>query len=279
MRPTKVHTNLFSATLAFGLSLCICGWTKQTLAQDLTPPDRGVPEGREGGGTRATESPAPGTANRIQEVGSLKFEAPDRGRPEGRREGAGTRGSCALGQKPLTALIPPTNSGQTLSGHPTFFFYVPQTRSLLAEFAVLDEKNQPIYQTNLNVTGIEGVVSVSLPETSEKPLLEAGKGYKWQFAILCNPDTQEDDLIVDGWIERVQPDATLVQQIEKASGRDRVVLLARSGFWYDTLHSLAELRTSEPNNTAFADDWTNLLQSVGLEKVSSEPLVKEPEKE
>ncbi len=278
MRPRKFHTNLFSATLAVGL-IVFCGWAKQTLAEDLTPPDRGLPEGREGGGTRAVDSPAPGMPDAIQEAGNLKFEAPDRGRPEGRREGAGTRGSCAVGQTPLTALIPATNSGQTLSAHPAFFFYVPQTRSRSAEFAVLDENNQPIYQTNLNITGIEGVVSVSLPDTPEKPLLEVGKDYKWQFVILCNPDTKEDDLIVDGWIERVQADERFAQQIEKASGRDRVVLLARSGFWFDTLGSLAELRSAEPNNTAIADDWSNLLQSVGLDKIASEPLVKEPEKE
>ena len=44
---------------------------------------------------------------------------------------------------------------------------------------------------------------------------------------------------------------------------------ANQGIWLETLDSVAQVRSISPT------DWTELLQSVGLESLSSQPFVEE----
>lgn len=44
-------------------------------------------------------------------------------------------------------------------------------------------------------------------------------------------------------------------------------------FEYDSLATLAQLRQSSPNNASLTEDWTNLLGSIGLDNIATEPLV------
>ena len=53
---------------------------------------------------------------------TLNFQPPNRGAP-GTRADAGSRGGsgqCSKLEKPITALIPTTNWGETIAAHPTF---------------------------------------------------------------------------------------------------------------------------------------------------------------
>lgn len=273
MRFTKSRTSLLATTLASLLSLCVGG----SLTQAQTSPDGVLLQGRETAGTRGSQTVAPGRAFKLAAATNTGFKAPARGLP-GRREGAGTRGPCPRGNKPLTALIPATNLGQTLSAFPTFFFYVPASKSRQAEFELLDDNKQSIYKSSFKITGEAGMVSISLPDTATLSPLAVGKDYKWQFTLTCQSDTMSDDLFVEGWVQRVEANPTLVQQLQKATGRDKVVLYAEAGLWYETLMALAELSNTEPNNPAIAADWTTMLLSVGLNKIASEPLIVEPVK-
>jgi hypothetical protein len=194
--------------------------------------------------------------------------------PGGRTSGGSRPGGC-LGRNSITALIPAAQTkGLTTEQYPSFFFHVPPTAAKTAEFVLQNENKQQIYRTKLRLTGQPGVTSFKLPALATSGL-EAGKNYRWFFSVVCNeaaPDKSGNPFVM-GWITHVNPNPALVQQLRQASPRDRVALYQQSGFWYEALNTLAQLRRSHPYDAALARDWNSLLKSAGLDRVAGEPLV------
>lgn len=192
----------------------------------------------------------------------------------GRRIGGGTRGECPLATKRLTALVPENNLGLTVAAYPTFFFYIPQSLTPKAvEFVLLDDSDRQVYETTFMTTGASGIINLSLPSFAALPPLEIGKNYHWYFSMICNPVNRAEDVFVEGWIQRVEPDPVLAFKLEKASSVERANLYASDGLWHEALMTLTELSRDRPNNSEIAANWTQLLQNVGLETIAQEPLV------
>ena len=175
-------------------------------------------------------------------------------------------------EKQLTALVPFYQSkdsglalGLTTSSHPTFWFYVPYSPTLKAEFVLQNTAGQTIYRTTASLSRTPGVVSFSLPPTTSP--LEVDKRYHWYFNIYCNP--QQPPVFVDGWIQRKELNSALKNQLETATPKQRVALFASQGIWYEALSAAAELRRTDPKGS----DWVALLQAIGLAEVASEPMV------
>ena len=131
------------------------------------------------------------------------FQPPEQGVP-GRREGGGTRGlECPTATTALTALIPQSTMGQTISAKPTFFYYLPVALDKTVQFELADERDKTLYKKSFRmVTSRPGIVSVSLGSDGNSPALEVGKNYQWYFTIKCNPKNYTDDVLVSGWINR-----------------------------------------------------------------------------
>ena len=237
MSQKRARTTLLSTCLAVSLGLSVCNWPILTLAQN-----------------------------------SKQLNLPPRGLP-GRRVGAGTRGTCTNPEKPLTALIPETNLGLTVAKYPSFFWYVPPTPARTAEFVLSDENNNEIYKTTLAMTGDSGIISLSLPASATLAPLEVNKNYSWTFSLICNPKNPSAITFVEGWVQRIEPSATLASQLAKAAPRDRPGIFAKAGVWNDTLSSLSELRRANPQDRTLASDWETLLKSVGLERIAKVPVV------
>lgn len=205
------------------------------------------------------------------------FVPPDRGMP-GRRQGGGTRGGNCQGQPALTALMPDTNYGQTLSPHPTWLWYVPQNSAESIEFVLTDGSRQ-IYKTTVQPPQQPGVVSVSLP--SSLPPLTVGTDYHWYFLLLCDIQDPSGDIFTGGWVRRIEPDAALARQLQTAEEAERLgrgfalrpTLYAQSGIWQDALSTLATLHRQQPENAAITQQWQTLLGSVGLEEFADQPLL------
>ncbi|NJO43008.1 MAG: DUF928 domain-containing protein [Cyanobacteria bacterium CRU_2_1] len=205
----------------------------------------------------------------------LRFTPPDFsdvGRPA-RRTGGGSRGSCFIpDMSPLTALVPDTNVGLTLAESPTFWFYVPYTLTSehAIEFVLKDEQDNIVYTTKFPGKGTSpGIVSLRLPSTIS---LEANKNYEWYFLIYCDAQNQERFVYVNGSVQRIErPD--LETQLAAASPEEKIALYAIEGIWYEALTYLAEQRHTSPQDSKINEDWTSLLQSVGLESLASEPFV------
>lgn len=189
----------------------------------------------------------------------------------GRRIGGATRGGA---ENPIVALVPENNQGLTVSGTPTFFFYVSKTQKpQMAEFVLVDENGQQIYQTTFTTNGNSGVVEIGLPTTGATKSLEIGKAYRWYFAIIPNATNRREDVYVTGGIKRVQPNQELDGQLKNADPLERVTVYAANNLWYDAIATLAELRRSRPVDAALTAKWSQLLQSINLDKIAQEPLV------
>lgn len=205
----------------------------------------------------------------------VTFEPPKGDKPMDSVGGA-TRGEqcfqeAALLNPQLKLLVPASNQGLTVAARPTLFVSVPQTTAREAFFSLQDEQGNQHYQTILPVPDRSGIISIQLPEAA--PGLEVGQSYKWSFVIMCDDTLRPDSPLVEGYIQRIQPESALGERLESSSPLEQAALYAKSGIWHDTLAILAQLKQSQPNDSALAANWEELLTSVGLEQIVAQPLI------
>lgn len=206
-------------------------------------------------------------------LAEVNYQEPNTEPPPGNREAGASRSPCLSGDRSLIALTPEKSGGLTGSEHPTFFFYVPPNTAQSAELILKDENKNKVYETSVSIASTTpGIVKIGMPAGASKPL-EIGKNYRWYFSLICNPDDRSGDLVVDGWVRRVELSQTLVGALEKAKERQRAALYAEARLWYDTLTALAVLRMDNPSDSQLAADWKDLLNKVGLAQLAETPLV------
>ena len=216
--------------------------------------------------TNGPENPIPGGPRFIQPREDM--EAPPTPRVRS------VRGGCASStQVSLTALVPKNKIARTVSDYPTFFFYLPQTDSELAEFILEDESGNQIYQQELTIKNLSGVIGVSIPADKNVPPLEVGKSYTWKFSVVCDAQDRSSDQFESGIVRRVELSADILSELEKADPRQKTVIYAEKGIWQDALGTLAAARRANPNHTDLAADWKSLLDSVTLGAIAKEPIV------
>lgn len=205
---------------------------------------------------------------------AIDFEPPNRGMP-GRREGGGTRGcwgnlNSAPTDSRLTALVPAENFGYTLEASPSFFVYIPSffaEKAVAAQFELLNEVGDPIYQATYQASQESGLIRINLPEDANFAGLEVGQDYNWAFTLICDMEDPSGNLVVDSWVQRIEPDADLAQMLEIAPAEQVPDIYAQEGIWHDTLTTLANLDNDQPENQ---ERWRILLNEVGLTAVAQE---------
>ncbi|MEG4841581.1 DUF928 domain-containing protein [Microcoleus sp. B9-D4] len=202
---------------------------------------------------------------------NVNFTPPDVTAPDNRQ--GGTHRGCKLRDGLfITPLIPESNIGLTLTESPTFFVYVSQPAAQV-EFILLNEdESEVVYETTLK-NDKAGIVGVSLSEKDKTKNIEVGKRYVWSFALACDPLERSGDYIVKGWMQRIEPQANLKNDLANPDPMAKVMAYARNGIWYETLATLAEMRRLAPNDSRLTTEWTQLLQSQGLESIAAQPLV------
>ena len=192
-----------------------------------------------------------------------EFKIPTKSRPGDRADGTSRDPNapppklCPQMEKPLLALVPETNFGQTLAIHPTFWLYIPGYSKSI-DFTLIDEvTGDKIYQTNFNVESEQGIISLKLP--SAAPPLKVGKQYRWKFVFDCGEGAE--DLSVDGVVERVPASDRLTSQLSSATTvMEKIDIYAENGWWHETITELGNLRRSNPDDTAIAAKWNSLWQ-------------------
>lgn len=198
-----------------------------------------------------------------------QYVPPKRGLP-GRRAGAGTRGTCLIGQKSLMPVVPKDGFGMTTTARPTFFWYVPSSTLQAAEFVILDDEDQELYRTMVPLTS-SGLVSYT-PPANALSTLQSDKDYRWQFSLVCDADHPSKNPFVEGVFQVVKPSNELTNVIQRAMPSDRPQLYAQAGIWFDSLTTLATLRCTRPQDVSLADRWSRLLTSVELSDLAKEPI-------
>lgn len=208
-----------------------------------------------------------------QSVASVTFDPPAGDRPDDTAGGASRGEGCPQESVGVCVvpLMPNTKNGLTIAERPTFFVYVPQTSAKEIFFGLIDENNNNYYQTKIPLDGKSGILRFQLPDNA--PALEAGKNYRWTFIIIGDQGLRADSRGVEGNIQRVVANPTLVSQLQNKSLVQQAALYGKNGIWYETLTSLAEARKSNPNDDKLLVTWQNLLNSVGLNAIATKPLI------
>jgi len=248
------------------------GGPRQNDSPDITvpggPPPNDSPDTTIPGGPRQNDSPdttIPGGPRFIQPIEDI--DAPPTPRVRSVR-------SCEnFPQAIFTALVPENKMGRTVSDYPTFFFYLPQTGAEFAKFILEDESGNLIYQQDLTIKNLSGVIGVSIPADKNVPPLEVGKSYTWKFTVVCDAQDRSSDQLESGIVRRVELSANILRKLETADPRQKTFIYAENGIWQDALSTLAAARRANPNDTDLAADWESLLDSVRLGAIAKEPIV------
>ena len=202
-----------------------------------------------------------------QQVSVVFPPGKDRGAPA-RSIGTGSRGPVCddeLVRPPLTALMPKNNVGTTVAPNPTVYLYVPATTEKQAEFVLVDLTNRKfLYETTFQLSGTPGIIKLTLPKTVE---LKPGSHYQWHFGIICDPQDQSKNRVLQGFLERKTLSREQERQLEEADEPlEQAKVYAEAGVWGETLTIIAQLRESNPQV------WKDFLDSVDLEEIAPNPI-------
>lgn len=152
----------------------------------------------------------------------------------------GSRRGCenSLGRS-LTVLAPKKHVGQTASVHPTFAWFVPDTKPFPLEFKLfeLDKNNNPkelVHPKPIELQSSPGIMKLSLPEN--QPGLIVGQRYLWQVTVICDPNSPSSDLVASAEVRVVEMPSALKTALSTTQNRREVAnLYAEAGLWYEAL--------------------------------------------
>ncbi|MEG3863738.1 DUF928 domain-containing protein [Microcoleus sp. herbarium12] len=186
-----------------------------------------------------------------------------------------TRGGSCEGDSAavLTALVPFSHMGQTISGHPTFTWFVPDRSPHLMQFRLFSSTGQPLYRTEMQIQ--PGIMQFSLPPNL--PQLSIGQSYKWQVVLICDPNSPSRNVVAAAEIQVVQPAASLQAQLAAAqTPQQRIDLYAGAGLWYDAIAEARKVSETSQNQTPVLElldalanseaeplkDWSDRLRQI-----------------
>lgn len=169
--------------------------------------------------------------------------------PGGSTTSAGVRGACGSGLNiGLTALAPKSHIGQTVSSHPTFAWFVQDTKPYPLAFQLYEtgtSDRRLVYETELQSQ--PGIMHFTLPQ--QQPGLQVGKRYLWQVVMVCNPNRPADSSVAETELMVVELPAALKSQLATRDRASRVNRYAAAGFWYDAMAEALQIAESQQNKT------------------------------
>lgn len=252
----------------------------------IPPPERQTPSRASGSGSRGSLF-TPKLRNRVPKSGAggasrgnLFTPKPGNETPKSGAGGA-SRGdsvnptskninpqSTGTSVAAILPILPQTFFGTTVSEYPNIFTYLPDSNATEAIFSLKDSTGKTLHQLTIPVSGQAEVVSVQVPTT-----LEIDRDYQWFLALKINGQLSPRTPYVSGWIQRIQPNAELLQAMQQQGGLEQATAFCKNGVWYDCMVSLAKLRAEQPKNETLDRHWSELLASVQLKEIDKAPIV------
>jgi hypothetical protein len=186
-----------------------------------------------------------------------------------------TRGGSCEGDSSavLTALVPFSHMGQTISGHPTFTWFVPDRTSRPLQFRLFTRSGQLLYKTEMESQ--PGIMSVALPSNLSQ--LSIGQSYQWQVVLVCDPNVPSRNVVAAAEIQVVAPVASLQSQLAAAqTPQQRIDLYAQAGLWYDAIAEARKVSETSQNQAPVLElldslagseaqplkDWSDRLKQI-----------------
>ena len=190
------------------------------------------------------------------------------------RVGGGSRGNCIANRGQLVALVPENSVGITASITPRLFFSIPETTEThLIEFVVRNQQDELVYETLLETKNSAGIIAIELPQNLQQESLKTNENYHWYLSMICNPQKRSQDIVVEGWLKRIEIEPAVSQKLQNAKPLEQANLYQQQGIWHDALSVVAqEQKTASQLNAAQAK-WKELLSALGLEELANEPLI------
>jgi hypothetical protein len=210
---------------------------------------------------------------------SVKAEDKDNNSAEGLptyRVGGGSRGGCITDNRQLTALIPENTIGKTATTSPKLFFYIPETNeadNVALEFVLRDRQDNLVYETLLKTNHQSGIIGIDLPNSLKSNDGKTKNNYHWYLSMICNPHNRSYDVVVEGWIQKVELQPNIEQKLQFSQPLQKAKIYQQEGMWYDALSTLAKQKQTANSQPEIATNWTNLLQSVGLINLAQEEFI------
>jgi hypothetical protein len=201
-----------------------------------------------------------------QTQSTFSYVPPNRGTPR-QTQGTGSRGGDESERVALQLLVPNDHTGQTLAGHPTFFWYISELPKEPVEFSLVESGvAQPIFVQQLQLVKA-GIVRIEMP--TNLPELVPGKEYRWSVSLIGNANRRSNDTFAQSWIKRVPETAALKQQLAAAkSDRERALIYAEAGLWYDALNAISTARAANPSDSSIREDFISLLPRAELKEIA-----------
>lgn len=191
------------------------------------------------------------------------------------RIGGGSRGGCIANQEQrLIALVPEDSVGMTVSTNPQLFFYIPETtKTNQIEFVVRNQQDQLVYETLLETTDRAGVIAIELPASLQQKSLQTNENYHWYLSMICNQQKRSHDIVVEGWLRRIEIEPAISQKLQDASPLEKASLYQQQGIWHDALSVVAQEQKNASYRAAAQAKWIELLNALGLEELANQPLI------
>jgi len=136
------------------------------------------------------------------------------------------------------------------------------------EFALInDDDIEPIVEVVSEQQMTAGLNSMNLAD--QGVTLQPGVAYQWSVALVSDANKRSSDVVSSGQIELIALTAEQRSALENASEDERVMVLAREGYWYDSFDGLSRLIASDPGNQDLREQRAALLEQIGLPVVSA----------
>ena len=200
------------------------------------------------------------------------------------RDSTGSSPRCAhvcrdgfggLGQ--LYLLMPP-DIATTAAAYPTLYWYQPtagrnRIEVNLYQYDAVRDEVAFRFNTAAVISGEPGIAALPLADQIGVAPLAVGEIYYWEVLFFCDPDSCDADRYAWGWLQRVEVDAATAQQLADASLSEQVAIAVEAGLWLEAVAGLTTLIRQQPEAPDLQRRWAELLDSVGLEALTDEPLL------
>lgn len=181
--------------------------------------------------------------------------------------GAGLRG-CSEGQTvSLNLVAPKDHIGTTVSGRPTFLWYISAPapmRFTLVEPGVA----KPLIDKQIKGEK-PGIVQLEMPQ--EAPELLVGKEYRWIASIICNENHPSENIYARTWVKRVTSSPSLEQKLGGATKESELAAVyAQSGIWYDAIATAYKALQKDTRDQLTSKYFLELLEQIGLSNLEAQ---------
>jgi hypothetical protein len=188
-------------------------------------------------------------------------------RPQ-RTDGGGSRGCNDQGEVTLNLLVPSDHTAQTVSEHPTFFWYVSSNKIKTIKFVLTDSaESSPLIVQQLKIEKA-GIMQVTVPEQT---VLQNGHEYRWTVSLICSASHPSENVYARAWMKKIPLSDEVSSKLKGAKNNlERAQVYATSSIWYDALSLSYSARNTNGQNNSTTDYFSSLLSGVGLGQVKDE---------